>query len=186
MRQKSRYFMVLAILCVASVAMLQHSSQIRPEPISGNQPPAQTAAFHAFDGLPLAFEANQGQTDSRVKFVSRGSGYTLFLTANEMVLSLRKGQSNPRLSSSPAVLRLEMVAPNPAAKVDGIDELPGRSNYILGNDPKSWRANVTNYAKVRYSDVYPGIDLVYYGNQGKLDTILLFLPALILQSSTLR
>ena len=56
----------------------------------------------------------------------------------------------------------------PQAKVSGLEELPGKSNYFIGNDPKKWRTNVANYAKVKYANVYPGVDLVYYGNQGIL------------------
>jgi len=48
----------------------------------------------------------------------------------------------------------------------GAEELPGKTNYFIGNDPKKWRTNVPTYAQVRYHDVYPGVDLVYYGNQG--------------------
>ena len=58
---------------------------------------------------------------------------------------------------------------NPNPKIVGMDELPGKSNYFIGNDPKKWRTNVPNYAKVKYANVYPGVDLVYYGNQGKLE-----------------
>jgi len=64
---------------------------------------------------------------------------------------------------------MKLVGANPHAKVSGLEELPGKSNYFIGNDPKKWRTNVSNYAKVKYSDVYPGVDLVYYGNQGKLE-----------------
>ena len=61
---------------------------------------------------------------------------------------------------------MHLVGANANAPVSGVDELPGKSNYFIGNDPKKWRTNVANYAKVRYQNVYPGIDLVYYGNQG--------------------
>ena len=72
-------------------------------------------------------------------------------------------------SQAPAVLRMRLVGANPHAKVTGLDQLPGKSNYFIGNDPEKWRANVPNYANVKYADVYPGVDLVYYGNQGKLE-----------------
>jgi len=72
-------------------------------------------------------------------------------------------------SQAPAVLRMKLVGANPHAKVSGLDELPGKSNYFIGNDPKKWRTNVPNYAKVKYANVYPGVDLVYYGNQGQLE-----------------
>jgi hypothetical protein len=64
---------------------------------------------------------------------------------------------------------MKLVGANPRAKVTGLDQLPGKSNYFIGNDPKKWRTNVPNYAKVRYANVYPGVDLVYYGNQGQLE-----------------
>ncbi len=67
------------------------------------------------------------------------------------------------------MLRMKLVGANPQAKVDGLDQLPGKSNYFIGNDPRKWRTNVANYAKVKYKDVYPGVDLVYYGNQGQLE-----------------
>jgi hypothetical protein len=145
--------------------------------------------------LPLGFEANQGQTDSRVKFLSRGRGYSLFLTGDEAVLTLKKpsvvsGQSSVGKWQKPgvrsqesaatgshratdhgpwttdAVLRLRLVGANAGAKVEGAEELPGKSNYFIGNDPKKWRTNVPNYAQVKYHNVYPGVDLVYYGTQG--------------------
>ena len=81
--------------------------------------------------------------------------------------------SAPRLNSEtdpPAVLRLQLVGANSQPSITGMDELPGKSNYFLGNDPKKWRTNVPTYAKVKYTDVYPGVDLVYYGAQtGQLE-----------------
>ena len=74
--------------------------------------------------------------------------------------------SEPQAES---VLRLKLVGANPAIPVTGLDELPGKSNYFIGNDPKKWRTNVPNYAKVKYQEVYPGVDLIYYGNQRQLE-----------------
>ena len=64
-------------------------------------------------------------------------------------------------------MRLERANPN--AKVSGMEELAGKSNYFVGSDRKKWRTNVSNYAKVKYASVYPGVDLVYYGNQRQLE-----------------
>jgi hypothetical protein len=83
--------------------------------------------------------------------------------------SIANLQSSIDNSSAPDVLRLKLVGANPKAKVEGLDGLPGKSNYFIGNDPKKWRTNVPNYAEVKYKDVYPVVDLVYYGNQGKLE-----------------
>jgi hypothetical protein len=135
--------------------------------------------------LPLSFEANQGQTDMRVKFFSHGRGYGLFLTGDTAVLELKESgastkRSRPMSALQPptdngrratnSVLRLKLVNANQNATVTGANELPGKVNYFLGNDPRKWRTNVPTYAEVTYRDVYPGIDLVYYGNQsGQLE-----------------
>jgi hypothetical protein len=90
-------------------------------------------------------------------------------------LSLLAGQLLPatnhaqQTADSPTLLRLKLVGANLKAGIAALDELPGRSNYFLGNDPKKWRTNVPNYAKVKYQSVYPGVDLVYYGNQRQLE-----------------
>jgi len=132
-----------------------------------------------YGALPLRFEANQGQVDERVKFLARGTGYTLFLTDHDAVLSLRSSQSpvargqlqkatdnGPRTTD---VLRLELVGANPASRVDGLHELPGKSNYLIGGERKKWHKNVPSYAEVRYQDIYPGLDLVYHGKQRELE-----------------
>jgi hypothetical protein len=187
-------------------------------------PALQPRLVESYGRLPLAFEANRGQTDPQVRFLSRGHGYTMFLTANQAVIALRKPawkgtasavpiqglrtdwalapeagvlptttdngvrtaalpfgpliqnpksqiENLPALSPeppTPTVLRLKLVGANPNARVTGLQELPGRSNYFIGNDPKKWRTNVPNYAKVEYQDVYPGIDLVYYGKKSEV------------------
>ena len=148
----------------------------------------------AYGNLPLSFEPNEGQTNSQVEFLSRGRGYTLFLTATEAVLSLSSPQSSqraqranfPSASSAPsavddpnlqsAVVRMKLVGANPSPRITGLEELPGKSHYFIGNDPAKWRTNVPTYAKVKYEDVYPGVDLVYYGNQGQLEYDLIVAP----------
>jgi uncharacterized repeat protein (TIGR01451 family) len=143
----------------------------------------------SYGKLPISFEVNQGQTDRSVQFLARGAGYTLFLTPGEAVLSLHAPPANASkpgglavphaLPSSPAKLastnppstvRLQLIGANTAAKAEGVDPLPGKSNYFVGNDPAKWHTDVPTYAKVRYTNVYPGIDLLYYGNQeGRLE-----------------
>jgi len=154
---------------------------------------AQTRVLQRYGQLPLRFEANRGQTDTRVKFLARGQGFALFLTGNEAVLDLRPIQkasgrhlasmalrsrfdaaappSGPRgIARLPnTVLRMKLVGASPNARVRGTDELPGKSNYLIGNNPKKWRTNVPNYTQVEYRGVYPGVNLVYYGNQGQLE-----------------
>ena len=114
----------------------------------------------SYGKLPLIFEKNQGQTDSRVDFLARGAGYTLFLTSREAVLRLRGKQ--------PSAIRMKVVGANSSAKAEGGRELPGRSNYFIGPDRSKWHTDVPHFSEVRYQNVYPGIDLVYYGKQRQL------------------
>jgi hypothetical protein len=164
--------------------------RIRPEQpvsVSRSTPPdeaTQVRVKEAYGKLPLTFEANQGQTDARVKFLARGSGYSLFLTSEEAVLirgrvpeagdwraaALAQNQPAPiPHAPTPAALRMKLVRANPAPTVVGGDELPGESHYFIGNDPRQWRTDIAHYGKVMYEGVYPGVDLVYYGNQGQLE-----------------
>ncbi len=150
----------------------------------------------SFGKLPLHFEANQGQADSSVKFLSRGSGYTMFLTPTEAVMVLRqnKGQAQEIESTQPqtipapseleaenpettaSVLRMSFSRANEASTVTGQDKLSGIVNYFIGNDPNNWRTKIPMYKKVQYNELYEGIDLVYYGNQGQLEYDLVVAP----------
>lgn len=211
------------------------------------QPAATARLAAAYEKLPLRFEPNRGQTDLQVKFLSRGSGYALFLTPGGAVLELqghgtgsaaKQGSSSGNLqqpsrrpdallgrsdphetgktqslakflqafqsprssvdgsmslfpglaaaglpgmlsarqnsgqaleSSVPDVVQTKLDGANPAARISGGKELPGRVNYLIGNNPQNWRTNIPTYASVQYTDVYPGISLIYHGNQGRLE-----------------
>ncbi|HKD03170.1 MAG TPA: SBBP repeat-containing protein [Terriglobales bacterium] len=116
-----------------------------------------------FGHLPLVFEPNQGQSDSQVKFLAHGTNYGLFLTADQAVLALHKSPTQV------AVLRMALARADENAAAVAMDPLPGKSNYIIGNDPTKWHRNIPQFARVRYQNVYPGVDLAYYGNQGRLE-----------------
>jgi hypothetical protein len=131
------------------------------------------AARPALVHPPLHFEANLGQADPRVKFVAQGQGYRLFLTATEAVLTFRPGQDGGRDQSS---VRLGLVGARQDVGVEGLDLLPGKVNYFIGNDPTRWRADVPTFARVRYRNVYPGVDLVYHGGRGSLEFDLVLAP----------
>lgn len=127
-----------------------------------------------FGKLPLSFEPNMGQTAQQVQFLSRGKGYTLFLTAGEMVLQMRKsegGALNPNESkqANTAVLRMTLEGANKSAEVGGQNELAGKSNYFVGDNPNDWLVNVPHFKRVQYKNVYPGIDQVFYGNERELE-----------------
>src|SRR6266404_2276927 len=142
------------------------------------------SAAEAYGKLPLSFEVNQGQTDSQVKFLSRGAGYGLFLTSTEAVLSLHRygsGETSGRgdkegVRATDDVLRMTAVNANPHAKIEGLEQLPGKSNYFIGKNPRNWRSNVSTYGRVYYHEVYKGIDLVYYGNQRQLENDFVVVP----------
>ena len=140
-----------------------------------------TQALANYSRLPLSFEPNRGQAPDAVRFLSRGSGYNLLLTSTEALLALDKARSRPQHigtdgnkatpeASAPLDwLRVRFETPRPGIAISGEDQLPGKSNYFIGNDPHKWRSGIANYARVRYHQIYPGIDLDYYGNQGQLE-----------------
>ena len=137
-------------------------------------PRGQSRIVEVYGKLPMSFEANRGQTASDVKFLSRGSGYSLFLTSTEAVLSIGKQPPNQIRAGKSSeiggeVLRMKLVGANPDPEVTGQEELPGKSNYFIGNDPSRWQTNISTYAKVRYKNVYSGIDMIYYGNRQQLE-----------------
>lgn len=186
-------FLAMATAALMLVGAAPIPPDVRPE--VGNRADTQQR-LEVYGELPLIFEANQGQTDARVDFLSRGRGYTLFLTPTEAVISLvlpESGQGmGPEISTAfsasgplappvppatPAIdarrrvttLRMKLLGANAQSGKVGLEELPGKVNHFLGSDSATWRSNVATYAKVGYRDVYPGVDLVYYGNQRRLE-----------------
>ena len=134
--------------------------------------------------MPLQFEANHGQVDAQVQFLARGTSYTLFLTQTESVMVLQQRDApaakEPLVLIDPpavpdaapmkqSIVRMTLEGANPSPAIDGMEPLPGIVNYFIGNDPAKWRTNIPTYAKVQYQQAYPGIDLAYYGNQGRLE-----------------
>ncbi len=134
--------------------------------------------------LPLAFDRNCGQVDPVAEFLARGSGYAIFFTKKQVVMSLEwptAGSQGPLASArfaggivthkNPAkgILQLRWVGANPAPRVEGLEKETGKSNYLIGNNKAKWVRGVPAYSKVKYRGVYPGIDLVYYGNQRQLE-----------------
>ena len=123
--------------------------------------------------LNMHFEVNHGQSDPQVKFISRGRGYNLFLTSTEAVLLLSRGavrrETETIRDQRPLILRMKLTNSNSNPKVTGLEELSGKANYFIGNSPRMWRTNVPVYAKIQYKNVYPGVDLVFYGSEENLE-----------------
>jgi uncharacterized repeat protein (TIGR01451 family) len=141
-----------------------HAPTVHAPSVQGSQ-----QVLATYSRLPLMFEPNQGQTNARVRFLAHGTGYGLYLTADEAVLALLQSSATQHHASQTSVVRMKLAGANSFAEPTGDTQLPGRSNYFIGNDPAQWHGNIPQFARVRYANVYPGIDLVYYGNRGRLE-----------------
>jgi hypothetical protein len=126
--------------------------------------------------VPLSFEQNRGQSAATVQFLSRGSGYALFLDSGGVVLNLERLQppSAAAIGQAPEAapadtLRMSLIGANAKANAVGLAPQPGVVSYFIGNDPKNWRSGIPTYGKVDYAQIYPGVDLVFYGNQRQLE-----------------
>lgn len=133
--------------------------------------------------LPMSFEPNQGQSDPSVKFVSRGLGYTSFFAQGEVMFALNKpacransSLCNRKEMSHGALLTLKWLGADSNVQVSGLDEMSARTNYFIGKNHKDWKIDVPNYARVRYANLYPSVDVVYYGNNGRLEFDLVLAP----------
>jgi len=117
----------------------------------------------SYGELPLAFEANVGQRREGVRFAARGAGGVVEIGARGVVLARSPGRG------STSRLGMRLAGASRASRVRGDRQLPGRIHYLRGNDSRKWRRNIPTYAAVRCEDVYPGVDLVYYGGSGELE-----------------
>jgi VCBS repeat-containing protein len=121
--------------------------------------------------LPLSFVPNAGQTDSDVRFTVRSFGGTLFFTPQEVVVSLPRADPDP-----PCVLRIQFSGVSPDAEISGGQGLPGRFNYLTGNEPARWRTDISSYSEIFYTGIYPGTDLRYEGREGHLKSTFTVFP----------
>jgi hypothetical protein len=114
---------------------------------------------------PLGFEPNHGQAGASVDFVSRGRGYSLLLSGSESTFVTAGDHSSPADRS----IHMQLVGADTAVKPHAERPLPGQSNYLMGNDPTRWLHGVQQFQQVRVVNAYPGIDLLYYGNQKQVE-----------------
>lgn len=142
-------------------------------------PGAAHAAPPTVAPLPIMFEENVGQTDPSARFISRVPGSTIFLSPAEATLVLSRADAAPRSRLRPRptadttptsdVVRLRFLGASATAEAVGLDPLPTKRHLLIGADPSRWRRNVPTHARVRFAEVYPGIDVVYYGRDGHLE-----------------
>ena len=198
---------LLAVVVLAAAALIAGKG-IAERTVAGKTPwprslaaqtnpaniPAITATTRArinarYAALPLAFESNQGQFDPRVKYLARGNGYTLFLTANDAVISLyssaqhvepteagsfnartaNKSRSSTAQKLSTSVMRMHLVNGNSPTNIAASDRLPGRINYYIGNDPSKWQTDVGQYSRISYENVYAGVNMAFHGAQHQME-----------------
>lgn len=149
----------------------------------------QSQLLENYGRLPLRFEENIGQTAHEVRYVAHGGRYELFLTPQEAVMALRPAghldfsprhrfatlralrelRRNAHQTEQMTALGLQLEGSNPEPQITGVDPLPGKVNYFIGNDPTKWHTDVRTFAKVKYAGVYPGIDLIFYGKENHLE-----------------
>jgi Domain of unknown function DUF11/Beta-propeller repeat len=175
---RSRGGVVAAILMLAllGAAALKFglgvsSLTVGAQYLASNFPPKSDTpnpTLKAYGQLPLIFEPNHGQSDPQVKFLAHGGAYGLFLTADSAVLRLQR-PTRQHSGQQVSAFSMKLANANPHANVQGTDQLPGKSNYFIGNDPSQWHRDIPQFARVRYANIYSGIDLVFYGNPRRLE-----------------
>ncbi len=143
----SLFFLLLTSLLYAQVDMQQRAAQ----------------SDKSYGEIPLAFESNVGQAPAGVDFLSHSSGASVALAGTRAIFTL--SQQN---AASPQGIAFQWMAAHVPAKIAGENELSGRTNYLVG-DQSHWLRGIKNYGRVRYTSIYPDVDLVYYGNQRKLE-----------------
>lgn len=193
------WIIAIAIVGVAAIAGSSHLRARSARTVSAQVPAsaAQSSRVRAdLDALPLAFEANQGQTDPEVKYMARGNGYKLFLTSRKAIMALPGGKRQSEVldmmmdkrrgpaavkamlkkrarahhqTSPTAALYMNLVGANAHAQLIAEDLQSGKINYFVGKDPSKWHSNIPLYGRVRYRAVYPGIDLAFHGASRQLE-----------------
>jgi hypothetical protein len=158
MRKRLLCFLVLfalSILLPAEVLFSQDSAALN-------------SAEFSLNALPLTFEPNWGQANADARFLARASSYSILLESNRAVLAIPQRRS-PRKEEGPSFVTLELLNSDRQAASEGLNELPGKSNYYFGDQPNKWISGIPEYGQVKFRSIYPGIDLIYYGGKSGLE-----------------
>jgi hypothetical protein len=158
---------------VQSAAPLKtHTSRPGADPISA----AQRSLVNTFGHVPLFFEPNQGQADRKVRFLTQSLDTALSLSPSEAVFTLptlsdtrhSRQEAPGRLKAQPT-LHMQLVGADPRAAALEQQPLPGKISYFTGKNSGQWHTGIPTFGKVGFRGVYPGVDVVYYGNQQRLE-----------------
>ena len=167
--EKSGWHLLLAGLLICLTVTTQGFAASSTRPLIRQGQPG---------GLSPLFEENQGQTLPEVKYLARGANYVLLLTPFEVVWALyggvaelpgaRSEDSEPK-AAPVHLVRLRFLDMNPGTRLTAEHRTAKRTSYLRGRDPSQWQRGISSYRKVRYHDIYPGIDLLFYGKNGQLE-----------------
>lgn len=171
---------VFLLLCLISSVLIYQAQTPIPNNLHQPSTVAKSHILANFAKIPLAFEVNNGQVDNQVKYLSRNHGYNLFFTPTALVFSFQSAMpaeqkhgksplTNVPLKTNNEVIHVDFVGANVNPTISGAEKLQTTSNYFLGKDPKAWHTNISNFARVNYKNLYPGINATFYGNQDRLE-----------------
>lgn len=178
---RSRFSFATACLVALTAVFVPPTSAAPGSTADGARPRGARPAGIRLDGrngraLAMAdgpaavrFEPNLGQHLSDVRFGARLKGGSVFLTATDVVLAFDADPKSDSARTANPGVRLRLTGARTDCRPAGAGRLEGSSNYFLGSDPNSWRSGVPGYSSVRYQAIYPGIDLVFYGVEGRLE-----------------
>ncbi|MBN1380764.1 MAG: DUF1566 domain-containing protein [Deltaproteobacteria bacterium] len=164
-------FFILAMMAIPVSATTDDHKTLMQLPSNGE-------ADETLDRLPLMFEPNEGQAVGGIRYIARCPGATLYFHDGAVDIIVRRQGSGSRsvssvgkavVSAARERIRMRLVGARPFPQIEPVGKLPGEVNYFKGPDPAKWRTGIPTYRKIKYTSVYPGIDLVFYGNARMLE-----------------
>src|SRR5579864_1815812 len=153
LRRLAPILIMLSLSLISTQGHAQSSAQVR----------------QSYVALPLNFEPNRGQAGHGIDFVSHGPGYTFSLTPNRADLQFITTDPGTRRLREERTVRIKLRGANAHARAEASQAQSGTSNYFIGNNRAAWQTDIPQYGRVEYEEVYPGIDLAYYGNGRQLE-----------------
>lgn len=136
-----------------------------------------------YNNVPLYFELNKGQADEEIKFLARGKGCNIYLMKDEVVFVIKKGLNTENsvhkkdsVQYESKLLKMKFALPADNVKIEGVHKQQYKVNYFIGNNPENWHTETPTYSKVKYNNILPGVDVVYYGNGKQLEYDIIVSP----------
>lgn len=172
---------ILMGMLTALIAAIHPSESASVDNKTNKDSKRKTAAMATYSKLPIAFEPNRGQSDKNVRFLAHAPGGLFYFCSDEIVVSLRKTAGfnsrsgelavppQGRATTPRDIVRMHFMEPNARPTMQGQELLPGKINYLLGNDSASWHTDLPTYAAISYHELYPGTTLTYKGTGGQLE-----------------